>query len=177
MPNGRVTHAESGGVHVFRYFGRVNYVLAPAIKQFADELVNQGDVRGWVFDLTQAEILDSTNLGLLARLAARAGSGDEGPARSIIVSASDDMNSVLRSMRFDQLFDIVSEPAGAAELAEGAGDEDDADEEDIRSADPSAREVGQTMLDAHRALMALSEAGRLQFEQVVVALEAELSGE
>ena len=170
MPNGRVTHAESGGVHVFRYFGRVNYVLAPAIKQFADDLVNHGDVRGWVFDLTHAELLDSTNLGLLARLASRAGEAEPEPTRSIIVSTSDDINSVLRSMSFDQLFDIVTAPPSpAGSTAPPAG------EEDIAGAEPSSRELGQTMLDAHRALMALSETGRAQFEQVVAALEAELS--
>jgi anti-anti-sigma factor len=174
MPDGRVTHAESDGVHVLRYFGRVDYVLAPAIKQFADDLVSQGDVRGWVFDLTEAEILDSTNLGLLARLAERATSaGADGASRSVIVSTSDDINSVLRSMSFDQMFEIVTglPVAGTGPTAALAGGED------IRSAgaaSPSQREVGQTMLDAHRALMAMSEAGRLQFEQVVVALEADL---
>jgi len=172
MPGGRVTHAESEGVHVLRYFGRVNYVLAPAIKQFADDLVNQGDVRGWVFDLTHAELLDSTNLGLLARLAFR--SGETQPARSIIVSPSDDINSVLRSMSFDQLFEIVTvaPPADTAPMPEATGVG-----EDISGTVPSRRELGETMLDAHRALIALSASGRLQFEQVVVALEAELSGD
>ncbi len=173
MPGGRVTHAESEGVHVLRYFGRVNYVLAPAIKQFADDLVNQGDVRGWVFDLTHAELLDSTNLGLLARLAFR--SGEAEPARSIIVSPSDDINSVLHSMSFDQLFEIVTVAplAETAPMPEATG----IGEEDIGGDVPSRRELGQTMLDAHRALIALSESGRLQFEQVVAALEAELSGD
>lgn len=167
MPGGRVTHAESEGVHVLRYFGRVNYVLAPAIKQFADDLVNQGDVRGWVFDLTHAELLDSTNLGLLARLAVRSGAAD--PARSVIVSPSDDLNSVLRSMSFDQLFDIVT-VAPPDESMQAGG-------EDISGPAASRRELGETMLDAHRALMALSDSGRLEFEQVVAALEAELSGD
>ena len=167
MPGGRVTHAESEGVHVLRYFGRVNYVLAPAIKQFADDLVNQGDVRGWVFDLTHAELLDSTNLGLLARLAVRSGATD--PARSVIVSPSDDLNSVLRSMSFDQLFDIVTVAPPDETMQEGG--------EDIAGPAASRRELGETMLDAHRALMALSDSGRLEFEQVVAALEAELSGD
>jgi anti-anti-sigma factor len=176
MSSGRVTHAESGGVHLLRYFGRVDYVLAPAIKQFADNLVRQGEVRGWVFDLTEAEILDSTNLGLLARLAERARRGDERAARSVIVSTSDDINSVLRSMSFDQIFEIVTAPfpAGTGPIPSLASGED------IRSiggGSPSAREVGQTMLDAHRALMALSDAGRLEFEHVVAALEADLAGE
>jgi anti-anti-sigma factor len=168
MAGGRVTHAESDGVHVLRYFGRVNYVLAPAIKQFADDLVNHGDVRGWVFDLTHAELLDSTNLGLLARLAV--GSGAAEPARSVIVSTSDDLNSVLRSMSFDQLFDIVT-VAPPTQTARTPGGED------IAAASTSRRQVGETMLDAHRALIALSESGRLQFEQVVAVLEAELAGE
>jgi anti-anti-sigma regulatory factor len=152
---------------VLRYFGRVNYVLAPAIKQFADDLVNQGDVRGWVFDLTHAELLDSTNLGLLARLAVRSGAAD--PARSVIVSPSDDLNSVLRSMSFDQLFDIVTvAPPDETMQADG---------QDIAGPAASPRELGETMLDAHRALMVLSDSGRLEFEQVVAALEAELSGD
>src|SRR6266545_3880616 len=110
--DGRVTHAEADGVHLLRYFGRVDYLLAPAIKRFADDLVSHGRVRGWIFDLTHAEILDSTNLGLLARLAHSAGErdGSEG-ARSVIVSTSDDINSVLHSMSFDQLFEIVTPTA------------------------------------------------------------------
>ena len=100
--SGRVTHAEAEGVHVLRYFGRVDYVLAAAIKRFADDVVSHGDVRGWIFDLTQAELLDSTNLGLLARLG--------GAGLNVIVSTSDDINSVLRSMSFDEMFDIVTDP-------------------------------------------------------------------
>jgi anti-anti-sigma factor len=156
MPNGRVTHAEADGVHVLRYFGRVDYILAPAIKRFADDLVSHGDVRGWVFDLTEAEILDSTNLGLLARL----GSG----GRNVIVSTSDDINSVLRSMSFDQIFDIVTAPPHTGSVADAIG-----------GATPSQRELGQTMLEAHRALVAMSESGRIQFQDVVAALESELA--
>lgn len=155
--SGRVTHAASEGVHVLRYFGRVDYVLAAAIKRFADDLVSHGDVRGWIFDLTQAELLDSTNLGLLARLG--------GAGRNVIVSTSDDINSVLRSMSFDEMFDIVTDPPA---------DDEPAPEEAILGAPPSPRELGQTMLDAHRALLGMNERTRLQFEDVVVALEADL---
>lgn len=173
MPSGRVTHAETDGVHMLRYFGRVNYVLAPAIKQFADELVSHGAVRAWIFDLTHAEILDSTNLGLLARLAVRVSSDCKTAApRSVIVSNSNDLNSVLRSMSFDQLFEIVSGPSEGEEAT--ALVDENGGEHDIDGSPPSQRDLGQTMLDAHRALMDLSESGRLQFKDVVAALEAEL---
>jgi anti-anti-sigma factor len=165
MPEGRVTHAESGGVHVLRYFGRVDYILAPAIRRFADDLVSHGQVRAWIFDLTQAEILDSTNLGLLARLAARTSPEDK-EGKNVILSTSDDINSVLRSMSFDTLFDIVTDqPRLASEST---------DAHPIPTGVPTRSEVGQTMLDAHRALMALSETGRLEFQDVVIALESDL---
>jgi anti-anti-sigma factor len=154
---GRVTHAAAEGVHVLRYFGRVDYVLAAAIKRFADDLISHEDVRGWIFDLTEAELLDSTNLGLLARLG--------GDVKNVIVSTSDDINSVLRSMSFDQMFDIVTDPA-AAPTGEA---------EAISAAAPSRRELGQTMLEAHRTLMGMSEQSRLQFHEVVAALEADLA--
>jgi anti-anti-sigma regulatory factor len=173
MTSGRVTHAQTGGLHVLRYFGRVNYVLAPAIKQFADDLVSHGGVQAWIFDLTRAEILDSTNLGLLARLAVRAGGEGDSPPRSVIVSSSDDLDSVLRSMSFDELFEIVKPPPPPDSVGPGPGN--GGGEESIDAGAPTRRELGETMLDAHRALIALSETSRAQFQDLVAALEADLA--
>ena len=64
MPSGHVTHAEKEGFHVLRYFGRVDYMLATSINRFADRILEKGGVGGLIFDLTEAENLDSTNLGL-----------------------------------------------------------------------------------------------------------------
>ena len=67
MSLGHVTHAAQQGVHVLRYFGTVNYTLAPGLQQFLQHLFVDDQVSGLVFDLTAAESLDSTNLGLMAR--------------------------------------------------------------------------------------------------------------
>src|SRR5688572_311477 len=116
MPSGHVTHAERDGVHVLRYFGRVDYMSAPAIKRFTDTLVGR-DICGLVFDLSEAENLDSTNLGLLARVADRA--RHRCGARSVIVSTREDINCVLSSMGFDQMFTIVTDTSRAAEAPRG----------------------------------------------------------
>jgi anti-anti-sigma factor len=164
MTSCQVTHAARDEIHVLRYFGRVDYMVAPAIKQFTDELVAKGGVRALIFDLTQAQSLDSTNLGLLARLSESILSS--GGARSVIVSTSKDINSVLHSMCFDEVFEIVSERREAAPLAGG--------EEIVGpSPAPSPEELRGTMLEAHRTLVALNEAGRLQFQDVVACLDAE----
>jgi anti-anti-sigma factor len=159
MPNGHVTHAERDGVHVLRYFGRVDYMSAPAIKRFTDHLVGQ-NICGLVFDLSEAENLDSTNLGLLARVADRA--MHRCGARSVIVSNRDDINCVLSSMGFDQIFTIIR--GSTRDAQDPLGDE-------LEPAAAQEAELRNIMIEAHRQLMGMSETGRVQFEDVVKCLE------
>lgn len=158
MTSGHVTHAARAGVHVLRYFGTVNYTLAPGLQRFLDHLIHEAPLSGLVFDLTAAESLDSTNLGLMARVNEEV--HDLGAANSVIISNNEDIDVVLRSMGFDQTFDL--HPASSVP---------DAVAEPVEAEPASATELHHTMLDAHRALCRLSEAGRLEFEPVVACLE------
>lgn len=159
MTLGEVTHAARAGVHVLRYSGSVDYRLASGLEQFLEQLIHGGTVSGLVFDLTAAESLDSTNLGLMAR--ANEQLRDTGAASSVIVSSNEDIDVVLRSMGFDQSFELL--PA-RAEAPDGPA-------KVIATESLSAVELRRTMLEAHRALVRLSEAGRLEFEPVVACLE------
>jgi len=161
MPNGHVMHAERDGVHVLRYFGRVDYMSAPAIQRYLEARLASGEVEELVVDLSGAEALDSTNLGLLARVNARVSrvSG----SKSLIISMNEDINEVLRSMGFDQMFDLVTDPKEIAGSCDARIDDTCSSPEELRSC----------MLDAHRALMQLSDAGRVQFQDVVRCLESD----
>jgi len=165
MPLGHVTHAAQKGVHVLRYFGTVNYTLAPGLQQFLQHLIGDDHASGLVFDLSAADSLDSTNLGLMAR--ANEQMRETGAATSVIISGNEDIDGVLRSMGFDQSFDLL--PADA-QPQDGLS-ESSATEATAAAPTPSAAELQHTMLEAHRALMRLSEAGRLEFEPVVACLE------
>jgi len=170
MPEGHVTHAEKQGVHVLRYFDEVNFMLAPGIQRFVDRLIDGGSISGMVFDLTCAKALDSTNLGLMARINERLLKA--GAANSVIISGNEDIDIVLRSMGFDQTFDMFPSDetsAGAHRVPVASG----APDEPIVPDPPSAIDLRKTMLEAHRALIRLSEAGRLEFETVVQCLEHE----
>lgn len=160
---GHVTHAAQEGVHVLRYFGTVNYTLAPGLQQFLQHLLVDDHVSGLVFDLTAAESLDSTNLGLMAR--ANEQVRESGAPNSVIISSNEDIDVVLRSMGFDQTFDLL--PAEQKPRETGAAPVD--------TPSPSAADLQRTMIDAHRALMRLSEAGRVAFEPVVACLERDTS--
>jgi anti-anti-sigma factor len=162
MTLGHVTHAARNGIHVLRYFGSVNYTLAPGLQRFLEGIIHDGAISGLVFDLTAAESLDSTNLGLMAR--ANEEVRGAGVAQSVIISNNEDIDDVLRSMGFEQSFDVVHSGTGP-----------EADAEPVLSEPPVATELQRTMLDAHRALVRLSDAGRLEFEPVVACLERDLS--
>jgi anti-anti-sigma factor len=162
MPEGRVTYTRSDEFHVLHYIGRVDYTLAPAIERVATRLLDDRTVADLLFDLSAATLLDSTNLGLIARLAERARATAEG--RPVIVSRNDDINAVLASMGFGEIFDIVGDHPALAASAE---------EEPITAGPPSRSELHATMLAAHRTLMGLNDKDRAEFEGVVAWLEAE----
>jgi anti-anti-sigma factor len=167
MSLGHVTHAAQAGVHVLRYFGTVNYTLAPGLQQFLQHLLVDDHVSGLVFDLTAAESLDSTNLGLMAR--ANEQVRETGAPNSVIISGNEDIDVVLRSMGFDQTFDLLPADRQPPQAHTAP----------IATASPSpaasAAELQRTMIEAHRALVRMSEAGRLAFEPVVACLERDVS--
>src|ERR1039457_5655807 len=90
------------------------------------------------------------------------------PSAHLIISGDEVIDVVLRSMGFDQTFDMVP---GALPVSVAA----DVSAEPIEMIDsPSANDLRQTMPEAHRALIRLSDAGRLEFEPVVQCLERDL---
>jgi anti-anti-sigma factor len=159
MPDGRVTYSDADGLHVLHYFGRVDYTMAPAIDRFVDSLLTAG-FRPFLFDMTEASLIDSTNLGLVARIAHRV----QGAGRCTIVSDTEDIDDVLESMGFQAIFDLVRHhPAVHGGIAESA----------ITGEECSQGELLRTMPEAHRTLASLNEKDRAEFKDVVTMLEAE----
>jgi anti-anti-sigma factor len=162
MPDGRVTYTRCHHRHVLHYFGRVDYTLAPAIERVAGRLLDDAGAPEILFDLSAATLLDSTNLGLIARLAEK--NRGRAERRPVIVSRNDDITAVLSSMGFDEIFDIVFDHPALSASAE---------EEPITDGPPSKGELLDTMLAAHRTLVGLNDKDRAEFEGVVAWLESE----
>lgn len=156
---GSILHGSHEGVHVLRFIGEVRHTLAPMLEQFLARVLDKRP-RGLVFDLSETEIIDSTCLGLLARTAMQLRSRNL--EKATLVSPRPDITDVLRSMSFDRLFHCVGELAT-----------DVVPERSLTAGTPGDEELLATMLDAHRALMSLSEQNRLQFKDVVEALQKE----
>ena len=159
---GKVLHATHDTVHVLRFVGEIRHSMSPALECFLDQLLTQELAAGLVIDLSETEIIDSTCLGLLARMALKL--RHQGQGKATLVSPRPDITDVLRSMSFDRLFNIVGEMLVSGPISERALKTPNERQEDV---------LLDTMLRAHRTLMALSECNRLQFQEVVEALKRE----
>ncbi|MBN1606728.1 MAG: STAS domain-containing protein [Polyangiaceae bacterium] len=146
--------------------GCVRYVTARALRSFVDDLLNERN-DAIVLDLRELEAIDSTGMGLLARLGR---STLQHGRRSVIVCDAPDVTTCLRSAAFDRLFLMLrewpfpEEPEVAEVPVHAHGKELRADG------------LGRVMLEAHRELASLSEANREEFGAVVSALEAQFDG-
>ncbi|MGB5474339.1 MAG: STAS domain-containing protein [Gammaproteobacteria bacterium] len=158
MDNGNVLHARHDDVHVLRFIGDIRYTLSPSLERFLEGIFAGPTPAGFIIDLTETDSIDSTNLGLLARIANRM-RGLRGP-RVTVVSNRADINSVLTSMALDEVFDIVEDTGLEAGVSREVPQEN-ADRETL----------ARTLIDSHRALMDLSEHNREMFQDVVATLE------
>lgn len=158
MDNGNVLHASHDDVHVLRFIGDIRYPLSPSIDRYLEQIFAGPKPAGFVIDLTETDSIDSTNLGLLARLATRMQRLDAG--RVTVVSNRADINAVLTSMALDEVFDIVEDTSLNTDTAQQVPQEN-----------TDRKTLTRTLINAHRALMDLNEHNREMFRDVVTALE------
>ena len=111
-----------------------------------------------VIDLTETRSIDSTTLGLLAKLSIL--SRQKIGLLPTVVTTHDDITRLLQSMGFDQVFNIVESPLPCPECLA-----------DLPSQDQSEDVVKAKVLEAHQILMSLNESNREAFHDLVSALE------
>ena len=99
MPDGRVLHADHDGVHVLRVVGEIRYTMAPTLERFLAALVDVESTRGFVVDLTQCTLIDSTNLGLLGFFKYPAQLGNWHRIRFAIQTLTDCQTAITSLMR------------------------------------------------------------------------------
>ena len=87
---GKILLAHQDGVKVLKFVGDVRLTLGPAISAFVKQIGSNPELRAVVIDLTEAESIDSTALGLLAKISLR--SQESLGALPTIVSSNDDIN-------------------------------------------------------------------------------------
>jgi anti-anti-sigma factor len=158
MQQGRILVAEHQGNFLIKLVGDVRLTLCHTIDEYFDNMFSRPGFMGVVIDLTETEGIDSTSLGLLAKLAVQAKQRYQ--LIPSILSTNPNITRLLESMGFRSVFDIRTEPVlsreqlGELPLVAGS-------EETVRC----------KVIEAHRVLMGLNEKNQATFKELVSTLE------
>ena len=159
MNNGKVMHGSCNGVQVLHYVGDIRYTLSLALDACIKRLLRGRELRGFVVDLSAADGIDTTNLGILARLARAM--QRLGLPKVMVVSNRPAINEILEGMGLDRVFQMVSSSGVALERMREIPD---------ISSDDTA--MSRLLLEAHRALLDLSEQNKDQLKDVVEVFQS-----
>ncbi len=160
MNRGRYYFAEKEGITYIKMVGNLKYDTSSGFDRFVEGLLERGFTHA-VIDLSEASYIDSTNLGLIAKIANRSRSCQD--VHVSIISPNEDINEILRSVRFDKIFNIVTDTSKLEE--QGL--------EEILDERQGEKEHLEMLIKAHKTLMNTHKENRPEFKDVVELLEQE----
>ena len=156
---GRILVADHDGMYLIKFVGDVRVNLCAAVDDFLAEMFRDEDFKSVLVDLTATQGIDSTSLGILAKLSIKA--SDLHGFTPTLVSTNADITRVLRTVGFDDVFHIVERPlVDESQIAE------------LPRGETSVEDLRRRVLEAHRALMGLNESNQEKFRDLVATLEA-----
>lgn len=158
MKPGCIGVADRDGVNVIKMSGDVRLTLCLSFDTYIEEMFAKEDFCAVIFDLTEAEAIDSTTLGLMAKISLLAQAKDK--PRPTIVANTPGINRLLGCMGFAEIFDIV----------EDLGQEFDT-EVCLAEADMDECQAKEKVIEAHKILMDLNARNASTFRDLVNTLE------
>jgi anti-anti-sigma regulatory factor len=157
---GQILVADHQGVYVIKMVGDVRLTLCVSFDQYIEQLFSKNDFCSIMFDLTEAEGLDSTTLGLIAKIAVKSETLKN--IRSLIICHSPDILKLLSSMAIDTVCQIIETPPQDYCATNRFADLEVCDDEECL--------VREKVLEAHCVLMSLNESNRETFKDLVKTL-------
>ena len=158
MSTGKIQFAEQDGTFVLKFVGEVRLTLCSTLDATIEKIFTALNFSAIVIDLTETSSVDSTTLGLMAKLSIL--SRQKIGLLPTVVTTNADIPRLLQSMGFDQVFNIIDTPLPCPDCLE-----------DLPPQDQSEEVVRAKVLEAHRILMGLNDSNREAFHDLVSALE------
>ncbi len=159
----KLMYAVHQGTYVIKLIGDVRVPICPTLDGFIERMFADDRLRSILVDLSQTDLIDSTALGLLAKIAVK--TRKRFSQNPVILSTRPDINRILDTMGFEKVFSIVHEaPAAEMTLAEPP------------TVVCSDKTMCEKVLEAHKVLMSLSEQNHETFKDVIAVLEEEHPG-
>lgn len=155
---GQILVANTDGAYVVRLTGDVRMVLCLSFDKFINAMFEDPLFHTVVFDLRATVAVDSTTLGLMAKIALRCIKAKMN--RPVLLSDSAGMLRLLDSMGFDEIF-VISDCCDSAAM----------DLTELVCEEGSEECFKRQVVDAHKVLMSLNEYNHHAFQALVESLE------
>ncbi len=159
MHTGKLLSAKSQQTFVLKLIGDVRLTLCSTLDTLLERIFVDKEINNFVIDLSQTDNLDSTTLGLLAKIALQASKNDL--AQPSIISPNEDITFLLESMGFSQYFILLKSPLTTTQELQ-----------EVPQLAGSTERIKAQILDAHLTLMSLNEQNKEAFKDVVKVLES-----
>lgn len=158
MRPGQILVADHDGVYVIKMVGDVRLTLCISFDQFIETMFNQSNFADVFFDLSEAEAIDSTTLGLMAKIALQG--RDRYGITPLVYSSNPSINRLLQTMGFEEIFTIVNglKPPVTPDQS-------------LESQSLEESRVKNKVIEAHKILMSLNQDNREAFRNLVKMLE------
>lgn len=158
MSTGHVEYASLNGTHIFKLIGEVRAQSCISLDKLLSRIEQQQNVIGAIVDLTQTTFIDSTVLGILAKLGLKLKQAHQ--VQAVMLSTNPDITTLANSMGLGQVFVILNYCGDPNVCTRALLDEH-----------ISHNTMLSTVLDAHRTLMQLNANNQNMFEPLVKQLE------
>ena len=166
MQPGQILVAEQDGLQVIKMVGDVRLTLCVSFDQFINSMFNGDLLCSIMFDLNEAENIDSTTLGLMAKIALL--SRDKCHLVPVVFSQNPSINRLLNSMGFEEIFDIITD----YKMFQSRSSEIPLCSKRLDMDCPDEHSARERVLEAHQILMELNEHNRETFRDLVNTLES-----
>jgi anti-anti-sigma regulatory factor len=158
MQSGIIRVADHEGVYVIKMEGDVRLTLCLSFDGFINEMFASENFCSVMFDLCAAQAIDSTTLGLMAKISI--GARKLGFEKPLVVSSNPSITRLLVSMGFEDIFTIVQE-----------SDCGDCEGQTLVEKIMPESAVMEKVLEAHKALVALNAQNKDTFKELIESLE------
>ena len=164
MESGAAFYIKQGNTYVLKLVGDVRYTMGCALGDFLDGLFAQADYDDIIVDLTDAHSIDSTSLGLLAKIANF--SHQHFAHKTTLLSTNPDVNQILENLGFYDIFNVRD-----------TGETISATLRQLAIPDPCSKEaLTRIVYEAHRTLSELNPNNQEAFKSVLDSLRPKLGG-
>lgn len=160
MNSGKILVSDQLGNHLLKFTGDVRVTLCGTLNRYIETIFGSKAVERVVVDMLDAEGLDSTTLGLLAKLGLHC--RKQYGLNIEVFCQNSSILRTLESMSFDEIFDIFDHVPVL---------DTNADLREIDLQELPVNEIREQVLEAHKVLVQLSSDNQHQFKDLITALE------